>query len=373
MHTFDFTDILLFLGISQGIFLAITLALVNNRNKSANKILSYLLIIACVMLVGRIFYPKYKGVLFLRVAAFVDTLIFLFGPILYLYIRRLAFYEVPAYKIAWLHFIPAILHTLFFAGTLFYTTSELLILGSQGKLNFIYFVVETTGLLSNLIYTYASFRLVKLYEVEEKNNLSYSQRVHRYLQILLLGISVFLLLWILSYFNTNFIRKRELLFISYHLIWISVPIFIYIIGFFSLKQPEIFRVPIIKNKKIKRERLEGEELNTIKKNLEYLMVEKKIYLNNELTLKQLSEELNTSTNNVSWLLNNIHKCSFYDYINTYRVQEFITKIKRGEHHQHTILALSLDSGFNSKSTFNKAFKMIKKETPSNYIRRLKVS
>lgn len=373
MHTFDFTDILLFLGISQGLFLGITLSLVNNKNKSANKILSYMLFIACVMLIGRIYYPKYHGVFFFRIAGFVDTLIFLFGPMLYLYIRRLAFYEVPAYKISWFHFIPALLHVLFFAGTLFYTTTEILVLSSEGKLNLIYFIIETLGLLSNLAYTYASFKLVKLYEVEEKNNLSYSQRVNAYLQILLFGISVFLLLWVLSYFNTNFIRMRELLFISYHLIWISVPIFIYIIGFFSLKQPEIFRVPVIKDKKVKRERLEGKELETIKKNLEFLMVDKKIYLNNELTLKQLSEELDTSTNNVSWLLNNIHKCSFYDYINTYRVQEFITKIKRGEHHQHTILALSLDSGFNSKSTFNKAFKMIKKETPSNYIRRLKVS
>lgn len=103
------------------------------------------------------------------------------------------------------------------------------------------------------------------------------------------------------------------------------------------------------------------------------MVAKKIYLNNELTLKDLAQELGTTTNNVSWLLNNIHQCSFYDYINQYRVQEFILKIQNGEHFKHTILALSLDSGFNSKSTFNKAFKMVKNDTPSNYIKSLKTS
>ncbi|WP_299258561.1 helix-turn-helix domain-containing protein [uncultured Aquimarina sp.] len=372
MNSFGIVDLVLFLGISQGVFLAITLSLVHNKNKPANRVLSFILLIASLMLVGRIFYPRFTGTFFFRVAAFVDTLIFVFGPLLYTYIRRQTFYESPDYKIPWYHFIPAIFHVVFFSWTLIYSSEDIKNMIDKGNFNLIYFIVETIGLLSNILYVFLSYQLIRVYKKEEKNNLSYSPKVQTFLSIFLLGVSVFLVLWIISYAN-YFMRLRELYFISYNLIWISIPIFIYIVGFFSLKQPEIFRMPIVKKKKVQKERLDGEELETLKKELEDLMVHKKIYLNNELTLKDLSKELDTSTNNVSWLLNNIHKCSFYDYINKYRVQEFISKIQKGEHFSHTILALSLDSGFNSKSTFNKAFKMIKNDTPSNYIKRLKIS
>ncbi|AXT51675.1 AraC family transcriptional regulator [Aquimarina sp. BL5] len=369
MNSFGIVDLLFVLGISQGVFLAITLSLIHNKNKPANKVLSFILLIASLMLVGRIFYPRFSGPLFSRIAGFVDTLIFVFGPLFYTYIRRLTFYESPNYKIPWYHFIPAFVHIVFFSWTLFYTTEEFKILVGQGTLNFIYFIVETVGLISNLVYMIKSYHLLRIYKTAEKANLSYSQKVQTFLKFFLFGISIFLMLWVISYAN-YFMRFKELRFISYHLIWMTIPIFIYIVGFFSLKQPEIFRVPLIKKKEAQKGRLNGEELEILKKNLEDLMVRKKIYLNNELTLKDLSEELNTSTNNVSWLLNNIHNCSFYDYINKYRVQEFISKIQKGEHFNHTILALSLDSGFNSKSTFNKAFKMIKNDTPSNYIKKM---
>ncbi len=372
MNSFGIIDLILFLGISQGVFLAITLSLVHNKNKPANKVLSFLLLIASIMLFGRIFYPKFQGVFFFRIASFVDTLIFIFGPLLYTYVRRLTFKESPDYKIPKYHFIPALLHLLFFSWTLFYSSDDIRIMINNGDFNIIYFIVETSGLLSNIVYVFSSYQLIRVYKIEEKNNLSYSQNVQTFLSFLLLGVLVFLILWVIGYAN-YFLKLRELRYISYHLIWISIPIFIYIVGFFSLKQPEIFRMSVVTKRKVQKERLDGEELEILTKGLEDLMVKRKIYLNNELTLKDLSEELKTSTNNVSWLLNNIHKCNFYDYVNTYRVQEFISKIQNGEHFHHTLLALSLDSGFNSKSTFNKAFKMVKNDTPSNYIKKLKIS
>ncbi|GAA0715857.1 hypothetical protein GCM10009430_10830 [Aquimarina litoralis] len=373
MNSFGIIDLLLFLGISQGVFLAITLSLLHNRNKSANRILALLLLIASIMLIGRIFYPKFSGVLFFRIACFVDTLIFIFGPLLYIYIRRLTFFESPVYRMSLYHFIPAFLHLTFFGWTLFYSQEEVLKMIENGDFGMIYFIVETLGLASNLMYTIMSYGLLQIYKKEEKANLSYSQKVQKYIEMFLIGISIFMILWVISYLNSFFIRRIELAFVSYHLIWVSIPVFIYIVGFFSLKQPEVFRIPIQKKKREIKQRLSGEELEQLKKSLEELMVAKKIYLNNELTLKDLSQELGTTTNNVSWLLNNIHQCSFYDYINQYRVQEFILKIQKGEHFKHTILALSLDSGFNSKSTFNKAFKMVKNDTPSNYIKSLKTS
>ncbi|MEO0527365.1 MAG: helix-turn-helix domain-containing protein, partial [Bacteroidota bacterium] len=61
---------------------------------------------------------------------------------------------------------------------------------------------------------------------------------------------------------------------------------------------------------------------------------------------------------------------FYDFINRYRVSDFVEKLKNKEHHEHTLLSLAYDVGFNSKTTFNKAFKKTMDHTPTAYLNKL---
>jgi AraC-like DNA-binding protein len=98
------------------------------------------------------------------------------------------------------------------------------------------------------------------------------------------------------------------------------------------------------------------------------MTNERVFMENELTLSDVAKQLKTSTNNISWVLNTVYDTTFYDFINGYRVKEFIQKVENKEHLSRTILALSMESGFNSKSTFNKAFKILMKDTPSNFIK-----
>jgi AraC-like DNA-binding protein len=182
-----------------------------------------------------------------------------------------------------------------------------------------------------------------------------------------------LVLWNISFINKFFSIHLPYLF-SYNLVWINIPVFIFIVSFFSLKQPEIFRVNIdTKENNKKEQRIDNKKIKEISIQLEHLMLSKKLFLNSKLNLVDLAKELNTSTNNLSWLLNNIYNSNFYDFVNSYRIAYFIEKIRLGQHQTHTILALSIDSGFNSKSTFNKAFKDIMKETPSSFIKKNSVS
>jgi len=76
--TFTFIDIILFLGISQGVFLAAALRLLHNRNRHANHILSLTLLFAVLMLLGRILVFKIQGDWIGPLAILVDTTIFLF-------------------------------------------------------------------------------------------------------------------------------------------------------------------------------------------------------------------------------------------------------------------------------------------------------
>ncbi|WP_109851233.1 AraC family transcriptional regulator [Aquimarina sp. AU58] len=371
MQSFELIDLIVFLGISQGIFLAVVIQVIQNKNRYANRTLSLILVIASIMLTGRFFFTiETDNKIFFRLALFVDILVFIFGPLLYLYYRRLIFNEKSKYTLHYTYFIPAAGMLVYHFWTYQFSYNEFVLLVQNGSLTLSFLIIEAVGILFNLYLGYRCFRLLGVYQKEEKNNLSYSQNLVRYLNAILIIGSLFLLLWIIS-FILGYGFNIYSLFLSYNSIWIAVCVFVYIIGFYSLKQPDIFRMPLSIKKHFKnKERLDDEMIKKLEARLEKLMINEKIYLNHKLTLVDLAKGLNTSTNDVSWLLNNIHKCTFYDYINTYRVKTFVEKIENGEHHYHTLLALSMDSGFNSKSTFNKAFKAIIKDTPSNYIKKL---
>ena len=118
------------------------------------------------------------------------------------------------------------------------------------------------------------------------------------------------------------------------------------------------------------QRLSSDRIDTMKKSLESLMSDDKIFVKSDLTLSALSETMETKPNDLSWLLNEEYTTTFYDFINQYRVKEFLTKVQNNEHLKSTILGLAIDCGFNTKSTFNKAFKKSTTKTPSEYISNL---
>ena len=162
---------------------------------------------------------------------------------------------------------------------------------------------------------------------------------------------------------------------NYNIIWISIPAVSYIVGYFMLSTPDFFRHPALQyqaapKKELREKRLSTTMADSIRSKLILLMKNQKLYLNSDLSLKSLSEELQVSTNDLSWVLNEIIRKKFYDFVNEYRIEEFISRVHQGEHEVKTILALAFESGFRSKSTFNKAFCDSRESTPSDYIKGL---
>jgi AraC-like DNA-binding protein len=51
--------------------------------------------------------------------------------------------------------------------------------------------------------------------------------------------------------------------------------------------------------------------------------------------------------------------NFQDFINKYRVEEFIERLKNDQNNHFTLLGIATDVGFNSKSSFNAIFKKYK--------------
>ncbi|WP_159076457.1 helix-turn-helix domain-containing protein [Flagellimonas amoyensis] len=101
--------------------------------------------------------------------------------------------------------------------------------------------------------------------------------------------------------------------------------------------------------------------------LEKTMQEHKPYLNPNIPLKQLALELNLPARYVSFLINQYHHKNYKEFINTYRIDAFLEKVKSGENKTKTLLGLALECGFSSKSTFNQVFKNHMGKSPSEYI------
>ena len=103
----------------------------------------------------------------------------------------------------------------------------------------------------------------------------------------------------------------------------------------------------------------GEKLNT-------LMQMQKPFLIPDLTINQLSKQFNVPINELSSYLNTVEKRNFNDYVNAYRIAEFKQEVNKPENAHYTLLSIGLDCGFNSKSTFNRAFKKVEGKSPSQW-------
>ncbi len=331
-----------------------------------------MLLIAVVMLFGRICAYRISADWIWRLGILVDTTIFLFGPLLYMYVRRLLYLEKQPFSLKWPHYILAAGSLSYYIWTLSFPLTTFNQMYASGELNLMFFIVEVAGLLSLVCYWIKTFLLVRGYQKQEALELSYHQSIYTFLKVLLGTVLLFLGLWGLSFISAYFFRIG-IPYISYETMWVSMPVFMYCVGYFSLRQPEIFRIPILAKTKQEKDRLKPEEIQKLQKRLHYFIVEEQVFLQSNLTLKMLAEKLNTSSNNLSWLLNQVYQTTFYDYINGHRIQEFIRKIENQEHQQHTILAIAIDVGFNSKTTFNKVFKNSMGVTPSDYIKKSKVA
>ncbi len=113
-------------------------------------------------------------------------------------------------------------------------------------------------------------------------------------------------------------------------------------------------------------KMEGTELQQCCNKVQNFMESNRPYLDSELTLPKLAEDLNVTTHHLSQVINEVHGKNFFNFINKYRVDEVKRKIQDPKYQNYTLLGIAFESGFNSKSAFNRVFKNITGTTPSTY-------
>ncbi|CAM3425589.1 Helix-turn-helix domain-containing protein [Flavobacterium longum] len=100
--------------------------------------------------------------------------------------------------------------------------------------------------------------------------------------------------------------------------------------------------------------------------LQKLLVDDRLFLKPTLTLDELAESLHLSKTHLSRTINAELGMGFPDYLNMLRVEEAKSYLTNPDYAHYTLVAIGLEAGFNSKTTFNTAFKKVTSLTPSEY-------
>ena len=156
---------------------------------------------------------------------------------------------------------------------------------------------------------------------------------------------------------------------------------VYWVGYNGFSQPEIFNFKVSSNPK-QNDYLKALNPTLDKKNnitfiderksfdlfqqFTFTIKQEKLFLHKNLTIKSLSVLLNTNEKKLSRLIKIHTRNNFYHYINQFRVNEYKQLLKTKKGKQLTLLGLSEECGFNSKSTFYSVFKSFEGMTPKQY-------
>lgn len=330
-------------------------------NPLANKILGvYLLLFSFNIIYNVLYWSK---------EMFTPTYVHLYGilvnfwiaypPLIYLYVRTVIQSKKLSLKDL-IHCIPSVVMILFYAPFYVLSASKKLEALSNGTIStyIINAQYNFDGIIALMI-----FYVIITYLIFSKKMLGHNK--NRWLKWLIgsftcyvLSMTVYYILSRLGLISTGFDY-----FITYTLIF-----FIGLVSYLGFMQPTIFEGVsmdvILPFKKYKKTGLTEQHSKELKETLEYFMQHEKPYLNSDLRLGDLANSLNISRHHMSQIINEHFDTNFFDFINTYRIEE--SKDLLINEDQMNISDVIYSSGFNNKVSFYKTFKKHTGITPSQY-------
>ena len=139
----------------------------------------------------------------------------------------------------------------------------------------------------------------------------------------------------------------------------------------ALNNPNLFRnidskLKLVSDIISEEKKIEPETLNQDLLKLKKYMVDEKPFLDPALTIQDISNSLDIPVRELSVLINHQLGQHFYDFVNTYRIEKTMEILKDSSKSKVTVLEILYEVGFNSKSSFNTAFKKHTGNTPTAY-------
>lgn len=396
------------LGAVQGVLLATILA--HNRQGSvANRILSVAMFAFAVDLGTAVYHATGADVAFPHLIGIDFPLTFLYGPLLYLYARTLSRGEHVFRKVFLWHFLPYALLVVCLVPFYVQSGADKLAFvrdASGSPWGEVLGIVTHVKIVHALVYIGLILPLLRQHRERIRDTRSSAERMNLlWLRNLVVGI-VALAALAVTFYLLSLRSDAPVMgldpstrYDDYMLLGLAI--LVYAIGYMALRQPEVFdgrlhaphssitsspgfseevaetpadhRAPRAASsaaeadkRQYARSGMDAETAERHERALVALMEADRLYRRGDLTLQDLALASGISPHNITEVINTRLGQNFYDFVNAYRVREVRERLSDPANAHLTLLAIGMDAGFNSKSSFNAVFKKHTRMTPSQY-------
>ena len=354
-------------GIFTGLIFALQLWFTKKINQAANRFLS-LGLVAIVLWMTRIlgidiglsgYFPRWS-----RLPLQFSLAL---GPLLYFYVLKITRSEYKFRFKDLLYFSPLLLEL----GAHAFEVGDSIKTGKATyetqTFHYINPILQLLVFISVIIYLYHSFKLTERFYRQLKFNGVSDRYRHelRWLRNLLIGFGLLWLLWIPFTAVDYFYYRYQLGIHTYYPLFLLLAVMAIWMAAIAFLRPDA-GVPVLPLKLALPAELKQKGIwlkKVVKANF--------YYQDPELSLVALAEKLELTTHELSRIINTVLKKSFNDFINEFRVAEVARKMEDPAYHHITLLGIAFESGFNSKSTFNRAFRQMTGKSAAEYKNELK--
>ncbi|WP_111672547.1 helix-turn-helix domain-containing protein [Algoriphagus litoralis] len=305
---------------------------------------------------------------------------FLFGPIVYFYFLSQTNRSFSFRREHLWHFLPYFFYLVYHLA-FFIQGKEVVLKLQESTLDLVMgYVFRISYIISFIYYLSKCLKIHQSYKVWSLGEFSNSDQI----DFNWFGNFIYsMIFWL--FFREVFMIIDVLIILDFYQDWwwnlalVAVALYIGIVGY-SQKQPAQIYYPFSAQGKPNgeppqprlnanaKEILTEKEKDHLSKRLAALLEKDRLFLQADLSLHQLSQHLQTNPTLLSATINQLIGMNFNDYINSFRIEEFIKKYQEKKNRSYTLLSLAFDSGFNSKATFNRAFKKTKGCSPQEFFK-----
>lgn len=361
----NFLNVITLVGISQGIFLAVFLLL-----KRGKTLINLPLAIYIILMSGSLLNTLLmsEGVLFSPFGfAYIAELCNLaYGLLIFIYTRnKIEGYMVLKKSDLWFA-VPFILYFIYYL--LFYRDI------SCNSADYLSTGIEFSGhrvewsfeIAVNVGFLIASLCILRTYHKQIKQSYSAFERINfnSTRNLIFVCLAAYLFELVLILLLTVGIDGAEF---YNDLINVLFIIALFLFGYNELIYSTSTATSVVKEEKYKKSTLKSDTSKQIAENLRNYMLEHRPYLNPELTLKNLAELMDLQHHNLSQVINENFGQNYYEFINSYRIEEAKRLLKEPNYRDYTLTAIGFEAGFNSKSAFYAAFKKSTGVSPAKFM------
>jgi AraC-like DNA-binding protein len=294
---------------------------------------------------------------------------FLYAPAFYLYLLTYTTFSPRMNAGKVLHFIPFVLYMGYILISFSFLSVDekrkILLHGGLLSPAFYQFLIISLQL-QVLLYVSLSVSQILKFRNRLKNQYSSDEKINfSWISSLLVAILCLWLMDIVRFFANYFSYNIKVIVDT--CLFIGFILFCY---FFLFKSMSHRYLPLEKDIQSDSKKLSLSELT--RKKYEHQLIQymniNKPYLDAEITLMDLAKKVDIPARSLSEVVNISFGQNFYDFINSYRIREATLLFESNDDQNKTILEVLFEVGFNSKSSFNSAFKRITGMTPTEYRR-----